>query len=122
MCIRDRLADLGRTLEVMRESLEGRKYLERYIQALTHEMKSPMAAIHGAAELLEEGLPEAERRLFVANIQEQNARLQRLVERMLGLANLQHREELTAPVVLGVLDVVERCAEAKTSALSLIHK
>ncbi len=109
------LAELGQTLEAMREKLEGRKYLERYIQALTHEMKSPLAAIHGAAELLEEPLPEAERRLFVANIQEQELRLQRLVERMLGLAGLQHRQGLEASVPLVLGEIVATVASAKAA-------
>jgi len=99
----------------MREKLEGRKYLERYIQALTHEMKSPLAAIHGAAELLEEPLPEAERHLFVANIQEQELRLQRLVERMLGLAGLQHRQGLEASVPLVLGEIVATVVSAKAA-------
>jgi two-component system, OmpR family, sensor histidine kinase CreC len=36
----------------MRTQLEGKAYVERYVQALTHELKSPLAAIAGAAELL----------------------------------------------------------------------
>ena len=44
---------LARALDSMRDSLEDRKYVERYIRTLTHEMKSPLAAIRGAAELLD---------------------------------------------------------------------
>ncbi len=109
------LRELGRTLEAMREKLEGRKYLERYIQALTHEMKSPLAAIRGAAELLEESLPEAERRHFVGNIQEQELRLQRLVERMLGLAGLQHRQGLEASVPLALREIVASVVSTKAA-------
>jgi len=109
------LRELGRTLEAMREKLEGRKYLERYIQALTHEMKSPLAAIRGAAELLEESLPEAERRHFVGNIQEQELRRQRLVERMLGLAGLQHRQGLEASVPLALREIVASVVSTKAA-------
>ncbi len=42
----------------MRRKLEGKAYVEQYVQSLTHEMKSPLAAIRGAAELLQEPLPE----------------------------------------------------------------
>ena len=38
--------------EEMRDALEGRQHVERYTQALTHEVKAPLAAIRGAAELL----------------------------------------------------------------------
>nr|MBP9696240.1 two-component system sensor histidine kinase CreC [Thermomonas sp.] len=45
--------DLGRALHDMREKLEGKQYVEQYVHALTHELKSPLAAIRGATELLE---------------------------------------------------------------------
>ena len=35
----------------MRDALEDRRYVESYVETLTHEMKSPVAAIRGAAEL-----------------------------------------------------------------------
>lgn len=112
------LMELGRALEAMREKLEGRKYLERYVQALTHEMKSPLAAIHGAAELLDEDMPESERRHFVANIREQELRLQRLVERMLGLASLQHRQGLEAVAELPLSELLRAVLAAKALACS----
>ena len=45
--------DLGRALETMRDKLEGKQYVEQYVHTLTHELKSPLAAIRGSAELLE---------------------------------------------------------------------
>ena len=47
--------DLGRALATMRERLEGKQYVEQYVHALTHELKSPLAAIRGSAELVESG-------------------------------------------------------------------
>lgn len=41
----------------MRVKLEGKNYIEQYVYALTHELKSPLAAIRGAAEILREGPP-----------------------------------------------------------------
>ena len=32
----------------MRDALEGRQHVERYTQALAHEVKAPLAAIRGA--------------------------------------------------------------------------
>jgi two-component system sensor histidine kinase CreC len=41
----------------------GRNYVADYVQTLTHEVKSPLSAIRGAAELLQEpAMPPAERR------------------------------------------------------------
>jgi len=63
------IAALGRAFEEMRDALEDRKYVETYVQTLTHEMKSPLSAIRGAAELLEEeSMPPAQRTRFLANI------------------------------------------------------
>jgi two-component system sensor histidine kinase CreC len=90
-------ADLGRALESMRRQLEGKQYVERYVHALTHELKSPLAAIRGAAELLEGPLPEADRARFVASIDAQSRRMAGMVDRMLELAALEHRQRIDAP-------------------------
>lgn len=112
------LTELGRALETMRTRLEDRGYVERYVHALTHEMKSPLAAIHGAAELLEEEMPEADRRRFLAHIQEQEARLRLLVERMLGLASVERRQGLEQPVRLSIPECFSGVATAKAAQLS----
>lgn len=90
-------ADLGRALESMRRQLEGKQYVEHYVHALTHELKSPLAAIRGAAELLEGPLPEADRARFIASIDAQSLRMAGMVDRLLALASLEHRRQLDAP-------------------------
>lgn len=99
------MATLAQALETMREELEGKQYAERYVQTLTHEMKSPLAAIRGAAELLHEPLPDSDRERFATHAQEQAERLDRLVERLLSLAAVEHRQELSdaAAVDMGKL-------------------
>jgi two-component system sensor histidine kinase CreC len=111
------LAELGRALETMREKLEGRAYAEAYVHTLTHEMKSPLAAIRGAAELLEEAMPEADRRRFVANIQASEARLRAIIERMLDLASLQNRQGLKEPAELDLANLAARVVDAKRTLL-----
>ncbi|MCL4166748.1 UNVERIFIED_CONTAM: hypothetical protein GTU68_026578 [Idotea baltica] len=49
--------------------------------ALSHEIKNPLAAISGAAQLLQMSVPDQEAELAEL-IQEESARIQRLVERM----------------------------------------
>ena len=75
----------------MRDALAGRSYVDEYVAALTHEIKSPLAAIRGAAELLREPLPEDARLRFTGNIAEQVVRAQDLVDRMLELSSLERR-------------------------------
>lgn len=89
---------LGRALESMRIRLEGRQYVEHYVTTLTHEMKSPLAAIQGAAELLDEDVPAQQRQRFVANIREQASRLYLFIDRMLALATVEQRQRLDQPV------------------------
>ncbi|MGH6609818.1 MAG: two-component system sensor histidine kinase CreC [Burkholderiaceae bacterium] len=75
----------------MRDALTGKSYVEEYVATLTHEIKSPLAAIRGAAELLREALPEDARQRFTRNIEEQVARAQDMVDRMLELSSLERR-------------------------------
>lgn len=93
-----------------RDALAGRSYAEQYVQTLAHEIRSPLAAIRGAAELLREPMAETARARFAANIEEQVARAQDLVERMLELAQLERR---------GTLERVERVSLAQVVRLAV---
>jgi two-component system sensor histidine kinase CreC len=104
------LRELGNALEAMRGRIDGREYVERYVQALTHEMKSPLSAIRGAAELLREPLPEEDRDRFLENILEQERRMRDLVDRMLALADLQHRQGLKDPTPVDLTALAVRVA------------
>lgn len=46
------LGTLGAAYDEMRDALAGRHYVADYVQTLTHELKSPLSAIKGAAELM----------------------------------------------------------------------
>lgn len=90
----DRLAG---AMAHMREEVDGKRYIESYVQALTHEMKSPLAAIGAAAELLQEnGLPEEARERFLVSIAEQNQRARELIDRLLHLARLEQQQTLAS--------------------------
>ena len=93
---KNEIGDVEEALEEMRRSLDGKQYIEGYIQSLTHELKAPLAGIQGAAELLREDLPPEKRILFLNNIHDQPARLHDLVERLLVLAKLENAETLTS--------------------------
>jgi two-component system, OmpR family, sensor histidine kinase CreC len=90
---RTEIADLGLALRRMQEALEGRQYAEEYVQTLTHELKSPLSAIRGAAELLQEEMPPQQQARFIANIRAEAERIARIVDRMLDLARLENRRE-----------------------------
>ncbi|SPD63269.1 sensory histidine kinase in two-component regulatory system with CreB or PhoB, regulator of the CreBC regulon [Cupriavidus taiwanensis] len=111
------LAELGRAVQGMRERLEDKQYVEHYIHTLTHEMKSPLAAIGGAAELLQEEMPAADRQRFVANIRTQSGRLETMIRKLLALAEVEQRQRLETrePVRLGEL-LAQLCAELEPRA------
>ena len=97
--------DLAQAVERMRLKLEDKAYVERYVHTLTHELKSPLAAIRGAAELLQEPMAEADRQRFAHNIERQTERLQQLIDKLLRLADVEQMRELhdVGPVDLAAL-------------------
>jgi two-component system sensor histidine kinase CreC len=97
------LGVIGAAYEEMRDALAGRNYVADYVQTLTHEVKSPLSAIRGAAELLEEpGMPPEQRQKFLGNIARETQRIQEMVDRMMELTALETRRALdrVAPVSL----------------------
>ncbi len=111
------IKELGDSFAAMLESLEGKKYIERYIQTLTHQLKGPLSAIRGAAELLQEELPEQDRTRFISNIENESIRLQRIVERMLELAALEQQRELRNVETIDLGGMVNDIADEMTVAL-----
>jgi two-component system sensor histidine kinase CreC len=84
------LGDLARAVGAMRDRLDGRAQREEFLRALTHELKGPLSAIRGAAELLEDpALPGPQRARFSAQVGEQVERLRELVDRLLELSKLE---------------------------------
>lgn len=102
------LAELGKALAEMREKLDGREYVENYVHQLAHEMRSPLTALMGSAELLDENLPPQERTAFSANIREQSQRLKDMMDKLLALARLEQRNELAETVPVNLGELIER--------------
>lgn len=111
------LAQLAQAVEKMRTALEGKAYVERYVHTLTHELKSPLAAIRGAAELLEGEMPAEQRRRFVANIANEGARLEQLIERLLNLAQVEQRRGLEERVPVAPHALVEELRRSQAARL-----
>lgn len=103
----------------MRDVLAGRSHTEEYVQTLTHELKSPLTAIRGAAELLREPMPDAQREKFVSNIGEQVRRLQNLSDRLLELATLEAARTLEEIRPVDVPALVAEAVSAMEPAANL---
>ncbi|MDR6842310.1 two-component system sensor histidine kinase CreC [Pseudoxanthomonas sacheonensis] len=115
---RDEIGDLGRAVETMRRKLEGKAYVEQYVQSLTHEMKSPLAAIRGAAELLQEPLPEAERQRFAHHIQTQEQRLTETIDKLLALAEVEQHGWLQKLEPVEIAEMLAQAAEGVAAKLA----
>lgn len=112
------LGQLAVAVERMRTELEGKAYVERYVHTLTHELKSPLAAIRGAAELLEGDMPVEQRQRFVTNIQQESARLQNLIERLLHLAQVEQRQGLEERVTVALGALVDELLQAQQARIT----
>lgn len=118
------LEQLSTAVEHMRTQLEGKAYVERYVHTLTHELKSPLAAIRGAAELLQGEMTAVQQQRFVGNIASESARLQQLIERLLNLAQVEQRQGLeqqsTVPLAALVDEVLKaQCARIEQAGLQV---
>ena len=103
--------NLGRAFEEMREALEGKQYIERYVQSLTHQLKSPLSGISGAAELMEGEMTDEERLRFAGNVRRESERMRRIVDRMLELAAVESRRGLQKVEEIDLGDIVEAVAD-----------
>lgn len=111
------LRQLSAAVEHMRTQLEGKAYVERYVHTLTHELKSPLAAIRGAAELLHEDMPLEQRRRFIGNIDSESARVQQLIERLLNLAMVEQRQTLEEHVAVPLADLIDELLSAQSARI-----
>ncbi|MCX2896237.1 two-component system sensor histidine kinase CreC [Pseudomonas mandelii] len=111
------MQQLATAVEHMRTQLEGKAYVERYVHTLTHELKSPLAAIRGAAELLQGEMPLAQQQRFVSNIDSESVRMQQLIERLLNLAQVEQRQGLEERVAVPLAELVNELLSAQAARI-----
>ncbi|MEO6363493.1 MAG: two-component system sensor histidine kinase CreC [Caldimonas sp.] len=114
---------IGAAYDEMRDALAGRNYVADYVQTMTHEVKGPLSAIRGAAELLQEPMADADRARFAANIARETERIQELVDRMMELTALESRRSLDHAVAVPVRALVAEIAAsvAPTASARGLH-
>ena len=112
------IGELGHAFEEMRDALEGKQYVENYVQTLTHEMKSPLSAIRGAAELLGEEMPADQRAHFLNNIRAESGRIQDLVDRLLQLSAIEKRKGLRDVETIDLTALAREVVESLNPLLS----
>ncbi len=114
---RDEIGELARAFDAMARALDARlAYIEEFAANVSHEFKTPLASIRGAAELLRDGAaddPPARDR-FLDNVLDDARRLERLVSRLLELSRLEARAP--APEPLDYRALLERLAARHRAA------
>jgi two-component system sensor histidine kinase CreC len=110
------LQQLGEAFEKMRISLEGKKTVEKYTQTLTHELKSPLTAIKGAAELCLEEMDQSQREQFLKNIIEEADRSHHVLNQLLKIAALESKQQLDQTEAIPLAELLH---EAKNALLGL---
>jgi two-component system sensor histidine kinase CreC len=110
---RSELGTLARAVDRMREKLEGKAYVEEMATNLSHELKTPLATIRGSAELLEgdAGNDPAAREKFLANIQTEVERLDRIVSELLKLSRIETHTADAQPAPIDVAATAQEISD-----------
>jgi two-component system sensor histidine kinase CreC len=112
---------LSDALEKMRRQLDGKRYVENYVQTLTHELKSPLSAIKGASEILQTPLDNEKKHLFANNIESETARMQQLIDKLLALTKLEQQPELEKQEIIVIAPLLEAIKDSFIAQITSKH-
>ena len=119
------LTDLATAMQTMRTELDGKQYLQTNVAHLAHELKNPITAIKGAVELISPNMSPIDQAHFLAQIKRQSERVQAIVQNLLGLASLEHQQQLqqVSTVNLSALiqDQITHLCEKTHALQAIIH-
>jgi signal transduction histidine kinase len=125
---RDEIAELARAIGQMATELQRtNQYNREFIATVMHELKMPVTAIQGAAELLEHGAfaKEEARVKFLGNIRFESERLARMIWELGELTKLDteipHAPKETVDYGACVREIVERFETTLDSAHAAIQ-
>lgn len=103
----DELTDLANAMQTMRTELDGKQYVQENVQHLTHELKSPITAIQAALELISPNMPPDDQARFLTQIKAQSSRVQTIIQNMLGLATLEHQQQLNQVINVNLSALIQ---------------
>jgi two-component system sensor histidine kinase GlrK len=112
---------LGEQLDWLRErlvSLEAQK--TRFLQHMSHELKTPLTALREGSDLLSSGLAgnlNAEQREIARILQENSIELRKLIEGLLNYSAVHHQTSYLDAKIVPLKDVVRRVVNDRKLAI-----
>lgn len=95
--------------------LSAAKARQDFTANVSHELKTPLTAISGYAELIENGMVgEEQEKHFLQEIRKNSDRLLSLINDIIRLSELDRTENQPAFEVIDLYDTVEECMDALT--------
>ena len=95
----------------IRELAQSERFRREFMADISHEIKTPLAGILGAAEMLSENCALENEKgtcgTLATMIAKESKRLDSLVQRILDLSKLEHSREVFTPSVVDVADIVK---------------
>jgi two-component system sensor histidine kinase ChvG len=94
----DEIGDLARALEQITHRLAAHQHaVESFASDVSHELKNPLASIRSATELLADVEDPADRERFLALVQREVARMERLLTAVREIGEIDARMETETP-------------------------
>ena len=103
--------ELARNFNTMTAELNGMDYMRKdFMSNVSHEVKTPVAAITGLTEiLLDGGLSAEEQKEYLQLVNSESLRLSRLCENMLRMSRLDHQQIVLKKDKVRVDEQIRKC-------------
>ncbi len=107
----DEITVMADNFNKMTRELYGMDYMRKdFMSNVSHEIKTPVAAITGFSEmLLDGGLSEQEQKEYLSYIYQESQRLSRMSESMLHMSRLEHQNIVNKNQEVRVDELIRRC-------------
>lgn len=125
--IRSHLKTEAELVEAMTKAERANSAKAVFLSSISHELRTPMNAIMGFAQVLKRSADEkltARESENVQHIIDNGNRLVNLVDQLLSLSKLQSGERVTTPTEFAINDLIDECidataTEARTAGITL---
>jgi len=109
----DEIGDLTRALEELTARLAAHQHaLESFASDVSHELKNPLASIRSATEILGEIEEPADRERFLALVQREVARMERLLTAVREIGEIDARLETESPGIVDLDSLLKEVVES----------